>query len=279
MKNKVTYKLMIKIHRKTKLKYLCMTKKNDYKKYTGSGKYWKLHLKVHGKDIKTILIFETESEEELAKVGLYFSKKYNIVESDDWANLKFECGYDGDPDVGYRIGRSNYHRKIGIHDPKYKHLKVIWSKKGGVIGGKKTRENKSGIFSGDWDRSAQSIKNYENGIGFSSIPLEDKRKNGRIGGSISRDMKLGIFGASKEDKTRWAKENGSLGGIRCRDEKLGMFKRTRENFLKDCSDAGKIGGKVVGSMLWWNNGQINKKSNECPGEGFVRGQLKKSKGK
>ena len=35
--NIVTYKLMIKQHNITGLKYLCITKKDDYVKYTGSG--------------------------------------------------------------------------------------------------------------------------------------------------------------------------------------------------------------------------------------------------
>lgn len=37
----VTYKLMIKTHNKTNLKYLCITKRDDWKGYTGSGGIWK----------------------------------------------------------------------------------------------------------------------------------------------------------------------------------------------------------------------------------------------
>lgn len=279
MKNKVTYKLMIKIHRKTKLKYLCITKKHLYKKYLGSGIYWKQHLKIHGNNIKTILVFETEDKEKLSEVGMYYSIKYNIVESDEWANLKHENGYDGDSDLGYIIGKSVYNRKVGIHDPKYKELRKEWAKIGGQSGGKVSVERKLGIFSDEYDRVAQSKKNYENGIGFPAISLEDKKKNGRKGGCNTRDRKVGMFGASKEDRVKWAKENGSLGGIKCKEENLGMFARTKEKILIDCSKAGKIGGKVVGSMLWWNNGEINKRSNICPGNNWIRGMIKNIRGK
>lgn len=37
----------------------------------------------------------------------------------------------------------------------------------------------------------------------------------------------------------------------------------------------KLGGHIVGSLPWWTNGIVNKKSVECPGEGFYRGQTRK----
>jgi hypothetical protein len=27
--------------------------------------------------------------------------------------------------------------------------------------------------------------------------------------------------------------------------------------------------------LWWNNGQIEKRGRECPGDGWIRGRIKK----
>lgn len=35
------------------------------------------------------------------------------------------------------------------------------------------------------------------------------------------------------------------------------------------------GGKLGGPMPWWNNGEVNTRSYECPGEGWVRGSLMK----
>jgi hypothetical protein len=91
------YKIMIKTHSKTKLKYLCVTHNEDYEKYKGSGLYWKNHLKIHGSEyIDTELLYETECKEELRNKGLYYSSLYDVVESSEWANLIPETGYDYD---------------------------------------------------------------------------------------------------------------------------------------------------------------------------------------
>ena len=71
-------KLMIKTH-ETGLRYLCFTKKKNHNEYLGSGTYWKKHLKKHGENISTELIFETHDKEKFKKHALKISKKYNIV--------------------------------------------------------------------------------------------------------------------------------------------------------------------------------------------------------
>ena len=86
--------LYIKTHNITGLKYLGKTIKNPFK-YRGSGKYWLRHLNKHGENLSTEIIFETENEEELKNTGIYFSKLYNVVESEEWANLKEEAGDGG----------------------------------------------------------------------------------------------------------------------------------------------------------------------------------------
>jgi hypothetical protein len=52
MKLNVIY-LCVKKHKITKLNYFCKTTKKDPVKYLGSGKYWRDHLKVHGKLVET----------------------------------------------------------------------------------------------------------------------------------------------------------------------------------------------------------------------------------
>ena len=91
------HKLMIKTHNKTKLKYLCYTTKEGeaYDNYNGSGKYWKRHLNIHGTDISTELIFESSSKEDFKKQAINTSEQYNIIESDEWANLIIEQGDGG----------------------------------------------------------------------------------------------------------------------------------------------------------------------------------------
>jgi hypothetical protein len=98
--------LMIKTHNKTNLKYLCKkstNKKNTCFCYTGSGTYWKKHLKIHGYDISTEIIEECATKEELIEKGIYWSIKLNVVNSDEWANLVPERGDGGPTMLGRKI--------------------------------------------------------------------------------------------------------------------------------------------------------------------------------
>lgn len=87
---------MVKTHNITGLKYLCITEKQNPITYLGSGKYWKRHLKTHGKDITTEILFETENVKEFKEKGNYYSELWNVVESDLWANFRPENGEGGD---------------------------------------------------------------------------------------------------------------------------------------------------------------------------------------
>ena len=93
---KPTY-LYIKQHSLTGKLYLGKTGKFP-ETYLGSGKYWIKHIKKHGrKHVITVwycLFFNHELCEELA---LQLSKINNIVDSDEWANLREENGCDGNP--------------------------------------------------------------------------------------------------------------------------------------------------------------------------------------
>jgi hypothetical protein len=93
MRNK--FYLYIKQHKITGLKYFGMTATKDPYIYRGSGKYWQRHLKVYGKDISTINVWEFDTIELCEQFALDFSQKNNIVESTDWANLRPENGRDG----------------------------------------------------------------------------------------------------------------------------------------------------------------------------------------
>ena len=87
--------LYVKIHNKTGLKYLGKTQKDDPHQYCGSGKYWLKHLNKHGYDYTTEIIFQTEDSEQFKEIALYYSKLWNIVENNEWANLMDETGTGG----------------------------------------------------------------------------------------------------------------------------------------------------------------------------------------
>lgn len=112
--------LYVKKHNKTGLKYFGKTTSNDPIKYLGSGKYWQLHLKKHGNDVSTMWCHLYIDKDELVEDALSFSKFHNIVNSDEWANLKPETGIDGGGLVGrsvsedtkIKIGNANRGRKM-----------------------------------------------------------------------------------------------------------------------------------------------------------------------
>ncbi len=101
------YKLMIKTHQITGLKYLCVTTRNNYHEYSGSGKAWKDHLIKNGRKWNTELIFESDDIIEFSRMCLEKSLEYNIVGSTDWANIILEHGGGEYPvdETGHRIQR------------------------------------------------------------------------------------------------------------------------------------------------------------------------------
>lgn len=104
--------LYIKTHRKTGLKYLGKTESTNPDKYRGSGKRWINHIKKHGYDVETEILRKCNSYEEVKEWGLYYSELWNIVESDDWANLTEETG----------TGFSSNQVKSFWDDPSYRNM-------------------------------------------------------------------------------------------------------------------------------------------------------------
>ena len=86
--------LYVKTHNKTGLKYLGKTSTDPYK-YRGSGVRWNNHLNIHGDDVSTEILRECQTNEEIRHWGEYYSTVWDIVASDEWANLKAETGDGG----------------------------------------------------------------------------------------------------------------------------------------------------------------------------------------
>jgi len=84
--------ILLKCHKTTGLKYLCYHygTHDSYHSYLGSGVYWKCHLNKHGRDIFTEIIAECSSREEARDIGLKYSIDYDIVKSNEYANLMVE---------------------------------------------------------------------------------------------------------------------------------------------------------------------------------------------
>ena len=82
--------LYVKTHNVTGLKYLGKTVSKDPHKYKGSGVVWRNHCNVHGYDYSTQIIFQSIHKDEIKQRGIYYSQLWNVVTSDEWANIKQE---------------------------------------------------------------------------------------------------------------------------------------------------------------------------------------------
>jgi hypothetical protein len=118
--------LYVKQHSNTKLLYFGKTVSNP-NKYTGSGKVWKRHLKIHGKEyVQTIWSKLFTSKDELSNFAIAFSEIFDIVESPMWANLIPENGIDGGaPGRIQSIETKNKIRNSINNRPNFNHLKGI----------------------------------------------------------------------------------------------------------------------------------------------------------
>lgn len=83
----------MKTHNQTGLKYLGQTRQDPYT-YRGSGIRWVNHIKKHGNDVSTEILKICSSYDEAKEFGKYYSKKLNIVESLEFANLVPESGHE-----------------------------------------------------------------------------------------------------------------------------------------------------------------------------------------
>ena len=62
------YSLYKKTHNITGLSYLGFTKQDPFA-YKGSGTYWQSHIKKHGYDVTTKILFQTTSKDEIKEKG------------------------------------------------------------------------------------------------------------------------------------------------------------------------------------------------------------------
>lgn len=137
-----TIYLYLKTHNITGFKYLGKTTKDPFK-YKGSGKLWLRHLHKNGYDVTTEILFETMCEKEFYKVGLKYSKNWDIVNSKEFANLMFETGTGGDnpesrkPEViskaqeTKRINGKRWKLKKEVKDVHGKIIKKWWNSEEG----------------------------------------------------------------------------------------------------------------------------------------------------
>lgn len=103
------------------MKYFGKYTKDDILEYSGSGVHWNHHLNENGDGfVSTQWISDWFLDPiELQEFALSFSELFDIVNSDDWANMKYENGLEGGDTVSMKIWITNgtvdkYHNKSEI---------------------------------------------------------------------------------------------------------------------------------------------------------------------
>jgi hypothetical protein len=173
--------LYIKTHNITGLKYLGKTTRQDYHAYPGSGLYWRKHLDKHGFNYSTEILKECNTHDELKYWGKYYSKLWDIVKSNDWANLTSEQG-----DGGSLSG--DLSRRKGKPHSQESRLKISQSN----LGKKRAEETRKKMslaqtghpYRGITEEGRRQLSNKHKGK-FVSIETRNKRSISLLGKSKS----------------------------------------------------------------------------------------------
>ena len=88
------------------MKYLGYTKQDPYT-YKGSGKIWRNHIRKHGNNVWTNILFCSSNKLDIKKYGLYYSKLWNVVASKEWANLMEEQADGGIAPYNHEANKIN----------------------------------------------------------------------------------------------------------------------------------------------------------------------------
>lgn len=210
--------LYIKTHNVTGLKYLGKTTQNPFT-YKGSGKRWINHIKRHGNDVTTEIIGIYETNDDLKVESINLSEKYNIVNSDEWANLRPETGDGGDTSKYIDYSKLNrgkgltYEQRYG--EEKAKELKNLRSKTLGL--NSSLRKGKSLIDLYGKQRAEEiTLENRKKHVGKISPHKEEtklKISAARIGYKSPRfcclvcKKEIGINNFTRHQNTHSKKEN------------------------------------------------------------------------
>lgn len=158
----------------------------------------------------------------------------------------------------------------------------------GKLGGKITKDNKLGIFSDSYDRSAETKRRWDSGELNDDVFGNYDRA---IGGNASVKSKKGIhasdYNHSEMSKKNWndmsidrklalkelSKINAKLGGEKSKELQTNFTTWDKDKHIEAC----RAGGKVSGSTPMWTNGILNKRAKIQPEFDYFRGITKKHK--
>lgn len=262
--------LMIKTHKTSGLKYLCKKTTNSDKKailYKGSGKYWKRHLKIHGREVDTEILvkYPLNNINAFSKVCLEYSNIYNVVDSDDWANLIEENGL-----TGAVVGINNPSKRADVNFKKSKSLTGKYcGEKGLFYGRKHTMETIKKISDANKGDNNVMRRNLEARAKMIATKNTEEYKNATRMRSIEinsrpdvkekiRQSKLGNKNPSVDKKIyvlKYISTNDTLEGTRFElVEKMKILNKNNQNIkILSNTDIGEFNRKnrKVNSVKGW----------------------------
>lgn len=177
-------KLMLKQHYETGVNYLCVTKKQNWESYTGSGTAWKKLLKKKKSKIINTLIFTSDDLYIFNEVCVGYSHLFDVVNNPNFANLIIESGYVVVENYNHKPyfakysgsigGKITKEKQVGIFDPEYQHMRSHWAK----IGAESLEKsgNRKGCATKNWIKENKALHS------------ENASKGGKIGGNITGNM-------------------------------------------------------------------------------------------
>ena len=228
-----------KRHKKTNLNYFGKTVKNPHT-YNGSGVRWLHHLKKYGKNIETVQVWEFDNLEKCSAFALEFSKKHNIVESNDWANLVLEdAGINTDLERKWWNNGINQTFSSFPPDNTFKRGRLIFNNIGAKMGADIQR-NKHWITDGKNEMMVLKDSHIPNGYSIGRLVSKKKGNPSDI---------IGYHWWNNGSTQKMAKESPGKDYMR---------------------------GRLGASRIWWNNGLQESWSVNRPGEDYLMGRLKKS---
>lgn len=135
---------------------------------------------------------------------------------------------------------------------------------GGKIGGKKTKENKSGIFSEDYDRSFETKRRWKNNIitkDMLNITPEIAKERGLKSFLSKKGIHDPNYDRTKQNKLYWnslneeeknekikhLKKQSKIGGMKSKENKSGFHGLSEKEKIKNASKGGKshVGKKWI----------------------------------
>ncbi len=187
------------------LKYIGKTTKDAFN-YIGSGKIWIRHIEKHNiqkEDIETEILYETYDFDEFKIYAKELSEKLDIVESDEYANLRPEDGDGGDTSKYIDYNNEIFHRKERADHLNWTHLpeterKILMLERSKKIDYKNPERLRKIKENTDW---VNIFKNRN--IDYSNF-LDDVHENNKktiiqidLDGNVVREWKS-VVDASKE---------------------------------------------------------------------------------